>query len=63
MQVPPDATAMVEGPDGKPTPTSDVTTFVQGYTGGAGRTMGGGQGRVWGLVLLGVVVGLGVVGL
>ena len=58
MQVPPDAsdvaTATVWGPDGKPTTTSDVTTFVQGYTGGGGRSVevgGGGGGRVWWLLL------------
>ncbi|ETN40705.1 uncharacterized protein HMPREF1541_04984 [Cyphellophora europaea CBS 101466] len=68
MQVPPGSsdvdvvTATVEGADGKPTPTHDVDTFVQGYTGGAasGRwSWGGGEGRVW--WMLGVAAVMGVV--
>lgn len=54
MQVPPNEsdamTATFEGPNGKPTPTHDVDTFVQGYTGGASRGAGE-RGLVWWLLM------------
>lgn len=61
MQVPPDqqdagaGTATVMGPDGKPTPTSDVDTFVQGYTGAADRVES--SARVWWLLGAAAAVG------
>jgi hypothetical protein len=64
MGVPPPssdaATATIMGPDGKPTTTSDVTTFVQGYTGAGGRVEVT-EERVWWVVLVGVAAGFGVV--
>lgn len=54
MQVPPNesdvATATITGANGKPTPTHDVDTFVQGYTGGGSRSAGE-MGLVWWLLM------------
>jgi hypothetical protein len=56
--VPPDdvPTVIVTGENGQPTPTKDVDTFVQGYTGDAARRVE----RVWWVVgVVGAVVGVG----
>lgn len=58
MQVPPNegdvATATITGMDGKPTPTHDVDTFVQGYTGGSQKES---EAKVWWLLGAAVAVG------
>jgi hypothetical protein len=66
MQVPPNPwedqpTATVIGSNGLPTPTTNVTTFVQGYTGAGERVEVWGEGRVWWVVMGAVAAGMAAV--